>query len=389
MQDIPIPGQPLVYNVNIVSALRAGKGSRTGLYSGHGPGQFRMTGRAPLAYDVSAEASSVNVALHPTGNEGYFASQDILQEQHVSSIPQRKHSDVSSVMLTVSGRAGKPSRTGPFACWDWLIAKCSCLVGRSSSKDNQLMSTARSGGVKAPREFATFRAMAALAAATAATAVSDPTKAPHADEEQTKAIQLDRPARELLIWSILVGKLRMAELFWTMEKEPIAGALLASILLTSLGSKTDDFTDKEDYRSFAKIFQERAEGVLNECYREDEHRTQLIINHELMYYGRSSVIKLAAEGQSIKFMAHPCCQDFLTNTWSGNLSTKNSVFRYFLGIICGLTIPFLIPKVILAKPKIVPTTEEEETQNTTESTHVNNEDAVSVVMNGAPIRKMR
>ncbi|VEL16789.1 unnamed protein product [Protopolystoma xenopodis] len=77
-------------------------------------------------------------------------------------------------------------------------------------------------------------------------------------------------------------------------------------------------------------FQEKAEGVLNECYREDEHRAQLIINHELVHYGRSSVIKLAAEGQSIKFMAHPCCQDFLTNTWNGNLSTKNSVFRVCL-----------------------------------------------------------
>ncbi|KAL3307625.1 Transient receptor putative cation channel subfamily M member 2, partial [Cichlidogyrus casuarinus] len=70
------------------------------------------------------------------------------------------------------------------------------------------------------------------------------------DETQTKMIQLDRPARELLIWSILVGKLRMADLFWTMEKEPIAGALLASILLSALGNKTDDFTDKEDYRTY-------------------------------------------------------------------------------------------------------------------------------------------
>ncbi|KAF6769698.1 hypothetical protein AHF37_12317 [Paragonimus kellicotti] len=181
MQDIPIPGQPLVYNVNIVNALRSGKGSRTGPYAGYGPGQFRMTGRAPLAYDVSAEASSITVPLHSTGNEGYFASQDILQEQHISSLPQRKHSDVSSVMLTVSGRAGKPTRTGPLACWDWLIAKCSCLIGRSRSKENQLMSIAQTAGVKAPREFATLRAMAALAAATAATAVSDPTKAPHGD----------------------------------------------------------------------------------------------------------------------------------------------------------------------------------------------------------------
>ncbi|VDK85698.1 unnamed protein product [Dibothriocephalus latus] len=160
-------------------------------------------------------------------------------------------------------------------------------------------------------------------------------------------IQLDRPARELLIWSILVGKLRMCELFWTMEKEPIAAALMASILLSALSCKTDDFTDKEDYRNYAKGFQEKAEGVLNECYREDEHRAQLIINHELSYYGHSSVIKLAAEGQSIKFMAHPCCQDFLTNTWKGNLSSKNSMFRVRQGGITSLgrflKLCFLVP----------------------------------------------
>ncbi|KAL3314910.1 Transient receptor putative cation channel subfamily M member 2, partial [Cichlidogyrus casuarinus] len=108
----------------------------------------------------------------------------------------------------------------------------------------------------------------------------------------------------------------------------------------------------EKFRNLNRNFQEKAEGVLNECYREDEHRAQLIINHELLYYGRSSVIKLAAEGQSIKFMAHPCCQDFLTNTWNGQLSTKNSVIRFFMGIILGLTMPLLLPKIMLYKPKI-------------------------------------
>ena len=39
-----------------------------------------------------------------------------------------------------------------------------------------------------------------------------------AEEARIKLIQFDRPARELLIWSVLVGKLRMSELFWTMEK---------------------------------------------------------------------------------------------------------------------------------------------------------------------------
>lgn len=74
-------------------------------------------------------------------------------------------------------------------------------------------------------------------------------------------------------------------------------------------------------------FEEQAEGVLDECYREDEQRAQHLIDRELYYYGMSSVILLSAEGESIRFMAHPCCQDFLNSTWMGKLSPKNSLAR--------------------------------------------------------------
>ncbi|KAG5445089.1 Transient receptor putative cation channel sub M member 2, partial [Clonorchis sinensis] len=385
MHDIPIPGQPLVYNAIVPAVNRSAAGYGGTAYTSLGPGHFRITGRAPLAYDASVESSGIAIPLNRAADENIYVSRDNIHEQPIRPFAPPAHSDVSSFTIGIRS-AGTFEQGGLRGCWRWVTSCCVRILGRSSTKNQGETAIEHQDGMKG-REFTTLRAMAALAAATAVTAVADPSKAPHTDEEQTKAIQLDRPARELLIWSILVGKLRMAELFWTMEKEPIAAALLASILLTSLGNKTDDFTDKEDYRSFAKNFQERAEGVLNECYREDEHRTQLIINHELMYYGRSSVIKLAAEGQSIKFMAHPCCQDFLTNTWNGNLSTKNSVIRYFLGIICGLTIPFLIPKIILAKPKTNPVTEEEETSTTVESANVNHDDAGSLVKENAMVRR--
>ncbi|CAH8818800.1 unnamed protein product, partial [Schistosoma curassoni] len=368
--DMLIPGQPLIYNATVTNVSRSGHGSR-GPYTSLGPGHFRIAGKAPLAYDTTSMGTTTPIqSPKPAINDTLQFSFDNehVQRNSVLISPIQNEKSIKPVLFEDEAN-NKPSRSCFMSCIQKISSFCSRLFrcNTDSKKSNKSLNVSQEpSGIKGPKEFATLRAMAALAAATAATAVADPTKTSPGDEEQTKSIQLDRPARELLIWSILVGKLRMAELFWTMEKEPIAAALLASILLTSLGNKTDDFTDKEDYRSFAKNFQERAEGVLNECYREDEHRTQLIINHELIYYGRSSVIKLAAEGQSIKFMAHPCCQDFLTNTWSGNLSTKNSVFRYIMGVVCGLTLPFLIPKVILSKPKTIPTTEGEESSPTSE-----------------------
>ncbi|CAH8845399.1 unnamed protein product [Trichobilharzia szidati] len=408
--DMLIPGQPLIYNATITSVNRSGHGSR-GPYTSLGPGHFRIAGKAPLAYDTTSVGTTSPVQTpRPTMQDALqFSFENDRVQRNSLLISSNQNEKPLKPVLFEDEVINKSSRSCFTSCLQWISSFFRRLFGRSdeSMKSRKSGNLGQDpGGIKGPKEFATLRAMAALAAATAATAVADPTKAAQGDlllppgfldpvrmlhldhtdtatedyEEQTKSIQLDRPARELLIWSILVGKLRMAELFWTMEKEPIAAALLASILLTSLGNKTDDFTDKEDYRSFAKNFQERAEGVLNECYREDEHRTQLIINHELIYYGRSSVIKLAAEGQSIKFMAHPCCQDFLTNTWSGNLSTKNSVFRYFLGIVCGLTLPFLIPKIILSKPKSGHTVEGEESVAASEH-HASAHDHISTYTN--------
>ncbi|KAF8560827.1 hypothetical protein P879_08510, partial [Paragonimus westermani] len=104
--------------------------------------------------------------------------------------------------------------------------------------------------------------------------------------------------------------------------EPIAAALIGSILFGELASKSDDVTCKEEYEEAARTFEEKAEEVLDECYQEDRLRTQLLLCRKLEFYGGSSVIRLAARGRCIRFMAHPCCQDLLSGVWMGGLSPK-------------------------------------------------------------------
>ncbi|CDS42162.1 transient receptor potential cation channel [Echinococcus multilocularis] len=308
---------------------------------------FQSSVTAPLAVDEKYSRPSPRM-LRETSVESTYESQHTQQQSMSEDEEDEEEEDEEAV-----GFGGNLKRR-------FIEA-----LRRRTSKDHE-------GGTHleglAPGNLQTLRAVAALAAVAGGMGggSTDPEKTAANEEARIKLIQFDRPARELLIWSVLVGKLRMSELFWTMEKEPIAAALLASILLSALSNKTDDFTDKEDYKNYSKSFQEKAEGVLNECYREDEHRAQLIINHELAYYGHSSVIKLAAEGQSIKFMAHPCCQDFLTNTWKGNLSSKNSMFRMMFGLMFGLTMPLFIPKVLLYEPEDRQSEAGEESNDSTE-----------------------
>uniref|UniRef100_A0A1I8GTE3 Ion_trans domain-containing protein n=1 Tax=Macrostomum lignano TaxID=282301 RepID=A0A1I8GTE3_9PLAT len=211
-------------------------------------------------------------------------------------------------------------------------------------------------------------------------------KATKEEESKLKTINLERPARELLIWSLLVGKLQMAELFWTMEKEPVAAALLSSMILKAMVGRTDDFTDKEDFQRGGAQFEDHAWGVLDQCYREDERRALLLINRELKFYGDSSCIYLAAEGESIKFMAHPCCQDFLTSTWMGRLSAKNSMTRFSIGILCGIVCPWLVPSVMLYKltDREIERQVAEQQQQKTPSLTARSEDAAADPESGGP-----
>ena len=52
----------------------------------------------------------------------------------------------------------------------------------------------------------------------------------------------DAPARELFIWSVLMGRKEMARLFMTEGPHPIASALMASRILKRMGDgvKGDD-----------------------------------------------------------------------------------------------------------------------------------------------------
>ncbi|VDQ14444.1 unnamed protein product [Trichobilharzia regenti] len=55
-----------------------------------------------------------------------------------------------------------------------------------------------------------------------------------------------------MIMCILLGRFEMAEIFWNQEKEPIAAALVLSIIITELGQKSDDVANKDEYEENAR-----------------------------------------------------------------------------------------------------------------------------------------
>ncbi|VDD76862.1 unnamed protein product [Mesocestoides corti] len=159
-------------------------------------------------------------------------------------------------------------------------------------------------------------------------------------------VRLERPARELMLLCILLGKLKLAVLFWGYEKEPIGGAMFCTLLLSKLAAVCTDISQKLEFERYARIFEGKAEEVLEACYAEDNERAKMLLFRKLQEYGHSAVIRLAARGGCIHFMSHPCCQDFLSEVWMGKLSSKTTTFQLLCGAVFGLLFPFILPQVM-------------------------------------------
>ena len=63
---------------------------------------------------------------------------------------------------------------------------------------------------------------------------------------------LERPIRELFIWSLLTLRMELSLTLWTLEKEAIGAALFASNLLRSMIELTDTISDHEDLSHWAQ-----------------------------------------------------------------------------------------------------------------------------------------
>ncbi|XP_066299867.1 transient receptor potential cation channel subfamily M member-like 2 isoform X2 [Branchiostoma lanceolatum] len=151
------------------------------------------------------------------------------------------------------------------------------------------------------------------------------------------------PTRELFVYCVLLNRQEMARLFWEEGKEGVAAALVASNLLKSMASELENDTElSEEMSEHADKFEELALGVLNECWGEDELRTQLLLVRELYLWGELTCLRIAISGNHLNFIAHSACQALLNNIWMGKMALDTSIIRLFTCIFIPPLVPVLI-----------------------------------------------
>ena len=136
--------------------------------------------------------------------------------------------------------------------------------------------------------------------------------------------------KELFIWSLMHNRVKLAENCWRyLEKDQMAGALTASLLLQSMSENYENYCDdkfafNEQLREEATKYEERAVDILNKCYTEDNKSAPKLLKRKLPAWGNKSLASMALSGRHMQFVETRCFQYYTYNTWYHGFENKQA-----------------------------------------------------------------
>lgn len=95
-----------------------------------------------------------------------------------------------------------------------------------------------------------------------------------------------------------------------------------------------------DLKEQSKVFADMATGVLDDCYKQEATRSFEVLSEESPDWNYKTAVDLAANARTRTFLAHPCCQKWLTNTFLGEIRIRELTWGF-------LTLPVFI-KILLS-----------------------------------------
>eukprot|EP00004_Rigifila_ramosa_P002845 TRINITY_DN128_c0_g2_i1.p1 TRINITY_DN128_c0_g2~~TRINITY_DN128_c0_g2_i1.p1 ORF type:complete len:1464 (-),score=371.71 TRINITY_DN128_c0_g2_i1:13-3942(-) len=162
---------------------------------------------------------------------------------------------------------------------------------------------------------------------------------------------------DLLMWCALTHRVQLCHYIWTKVVDPLEGALVAAHIwrfLASSGLDGIDLEMQEQLRHDADIFEDLATNTLdalfdnNSSSQDDEELAIQTVLTPLssIWTRRTTVIELAVESNSKKFVSHRCVQAALNRRWTRPLpeSTTNTkvalvtILPFFLLFMPGLQV---------------------------------------------------
>ncbi|KAL3880135.1 hypothetical protein ACJMK2_032401 [Sinanodonta woodiana] len=163
----------------------------------------------------------------------------------------------------------------------------------------------------------------------------------------------------LIVWAVLMNRPKLAKALWNRCDDPMPVALICSNMYKELAKFCMEMYLRTEVEKLAGEFGQMALGVLDICYRESSVLAFDVLSKRLPDFNSKTVIEIAHEAGYIHFIAHPCCQKWLTKEFFGSVQVKEldwGPFRlpYWFKILSSafLIFPMYIWITFIPKPKV-------------------------------------
>ena len=152
----------------------------------------------------------------------------------------------------------------------------------------------------------------------------------HGNYKHVDSLAAERKALTLItIWAVMANRYELVKVLWKYSDHPVHTALLISMFYERLSYNVMDINTKAEMKVKAVEFAAHANGVLDKCYNEDISQAYNVLRESTVDYDYMTAVDLAASAQLKQFMAHPCCQKWLTTTFQGHIRLREITWGFF------------------------------------------------------------
>ncbi|XP_022706113.1 transient receptor potential cation channel subfamily M member 2-like isoform X2 [Varroa jacobsoni] len=168
--------------------------------------------------------------------------------------------------------------------------------------------------------------------------------------------QAERKALVILaLWAVFTHRRKLTKILWKHSEQPIHLALIISTAYARLMDYARDPAAKAELEESSREFSEIATGILDLSWATDAGcRAYDILSEESSDWNEKTAVELAAQGKNMMFLAHPCCQKWITNLFMGRITVRDMcwgicTFPQFVKIqLCAF---FILPMYLFIRFK--------------------------------------
>lgn len=143
------------------------------------------------------------------------------------------------------------------------------------------------------------------------------------------AVAERRAINALVFWAVLTNRQELAKILWKRTDDPMAMALVVSMLLHKLHKRCRDIDMRSKIKEAAKEFGNLAVNMLRLSYKQSSSLTFATLSKKLEDFNNWSVVELAKFAGNKYFLAHHCCQKWMSQRWLGHIRIRELDYGIF------------------------------------------------------------